>query len=70
MSTQMANARQFEAAKRARKEQRAWLEVTTALTAYIGTCIDVWNSAEVGNLRDTFLPDLFDQIVVEVQDAS
>lgn len=60
-STQMANARRIEAA--------AWLELTSALTVYIGTCIDVWSSAEVGNLRDTFLPDLFDQIVVEVQDA-
>ncbi len=59
--TDMATARQTEAA--------AWLEVTTALTKYVERNISVWESGELEDMRSTYLPDLFDQIVAEIQDA-
>ena len=50
-------------------EAAAWLDVTTALTKYVERNINVWESRELEDMRSTYLPDLFDQIVNELQDA-
>ena len=57
---EMAHARQSEADD--------WLEVTTALTKYVERNISVWESGELEDMRSIYLPDLFDQIVAELQD--
>lgn len=50
-------------------EAAAWLEVTESLTKYVERNINVWESRELEDMRSTYLPDLFDQIVNELQDA-
>lgn len=59
--TEMAAIRQSEAAD--------WLEVTESLTKYVERHISVWESGELEDMRSIYLPDLFDQIVAELQDA-
>ena len=57
---EMAHARQSEADD--------WLKVTDALTKYVERNISVWESGELEDMRSIYLPDLFDQIVAELQD--
>ena len=50
-------------------EAAAWLEVTESLTKYVERNMNVWESRELEDMRSIYLPDLFDQIVNELQDA-